>query len=112
MIGNPEARENPFFLMTPSWGVLPMVVLATAATVIASQAVISGAFSVTRQAIQLGYLPRMSIDHTSEQEMGQIYVPFINWMLFACVVALVLGFRSSTNLAAAYGGGGDGHHGD
>ena len=103
MIGNPEARENPFFLMTPTWGVLPMVILATAATVIASQAVISGAFSVTRQAIQLGHLPRMSIDHTSEQEMGQIYVPFINWMLFACVVALVLGFRSSTNLAAAYG---------
>lgn len=103
MLSNPEARTNPFFLLAPDWALLPLVGLATLATVIASQAVISGAYSMTRQAIQLGYLPRMKISHTSEQEMGQIYIPFINWTLFICVLALVLGFQSSSNLAAAYG---------
>jgi KUP system potassium uptake protein len=103
LMQNPDAKTNPFFLMVPDWALLPMVGLATLATVIASQAVISGAFSVTRQAIQLGYLPRMDIRHTSRHEIGQIYIPFVNWLLFAAVVGLVLGFRSSSNLAAAYG---------
>src|SRR5512146_113981 len=85
------------------WGLYPMVALATVATVIASQAVISGAFSLTRQAVQLGYSPRVEVDHTSEREIGQIYIPGINWTLMICTIALVLGFRSSTNLAAAYG---------
>ena len=99
----PTAIENPLFLMAPDWAALPMVGLATVATVIASQAVITGAFSVTRQAIQLGYLPRMQIIHTSASEMGQIYLPFVNWMLATFVAFLVLGFKSSTHLAAAYG---------
>lgn len=103
LLTRPDALENPFFSMAPSWAGIPMLVLATAATVIASQAVISGAFSVTRQAIQLGYLPRMTIIHTSEKEIGQIYVPFLNWMLLIAVVALVLGFKSSSSLASAYG---------
>jgi KUP system potassium uptake protein len=103
VINEPEAIENPLFLMAPDWAQLPMVGLATVATVIASQAVITGAFSVTRQAIQLGYLPRMAIIHTSASEMGQIYLPFVNWMLAFFVALLVLGFRSSTHLAAAYG---------
>jgi KUP system potassium uptake protein len=103
LLRNPAAAENPFFLSGPAWAALPLVGLATAATIIASQAVISGAFSVTRQAIQLGYLPRMDIVHTSEKEIGQIYIPFINWVLMAAVVALVLGFGTSTNLASAYG---------
>jgi KUP system potassium uptake protein len=94
---------NPFFETVPSWGQIPMVVLATVATVIASQAVISGAFSVTRQAVQLGYLPRLTLRHTSSTEMGQIYVPAVNWFLFIAVLALVLGFRSSAALASAYG---------
>jgi KUP system potassium uptake protein len=97
------AIENPFFRLAPDWAVLPMVVLATLATVIASQAVISGAFSVARQAIQLGYLPRMTIIHTSGKERGQIYVPFTNLTLYLSVVALVVGFQTSGNLAAAYG---------
>jgi KUP system potassium uptake protein len=97
------ALENPLFLLFPSWARLPMVLLATMATVIASQAVISGAFSVTRQAVQLGFLPRMTIHHTSAHEIGQVYVPAINWGIFGAVVALVIGFGSSSNLASAYG---------
>ena len=103
LIREPGAVTNPFYLQGPEWSIYPLVALATAATIIASQAVISGAFSVTRQAVQLGYLPRMEIRHTSEHAIGQIYIPFINWFLLAGVVALVLGFRSSSNLAAAYG---------
>jgi KUP system potassium uptake protein len=103
IIREPGAIDNPLFRMTPEWAGLPMLGLATAATVIASQAVITGAFSVTRQAIQLGYLPRMQIIHTSAAEMGQIYLPFVNWMLATFVAFLVLGFKSSTHLAAAYG---------
>ena len=103
LLRNPEAIVNPFYLLAPSWLLYPMVALATAATVIASQAVISGAFSITQQAIQLGFSPRMEISHTSDQEMGQIYLPGINWTLLIAVVALVLGFGSSSNLAAAYG---------
>jgi KUP system potassium uptake protein len=103
LITDPSAIQNPFFRMGPEWMVVPMVVLATCATVIASQAVISGAFSVARQAIQLGLLPRMTIVHTSGDEEGQIYVPFTNWTLYLAVMALVVGFQSSSNLAAAYG---------
>ena len=99
----PEAVANPFFLMAPDWARLPLVVLATLATIIASQAVISGAFSVTQQAIQLGFLPRMKIVHTSASAFGQIYIPAVNWALLVLVMALVLGFQSSSNLAAAYG---------
>lgn len=95
--------SNPFFHLVPSWGVIPLVVCATFATVIASQAVISGAFSLTWQALQLGYLPRMKVMHTSGDERGQIYIPFINWTLFAATVMVVLQFRSSGSLAAAYG---------
>lgn len=103
LIHNPAAIQNPFYLLAPGWALYPLVALATAATVIASQAVISGAFSITRQAIQLGYSPRMEVQHTSEKEIGQIYMPAVNWTLFIAVVALVLGFRTSTNIAAAYG---------
>jgi len=103
LLADPEAIQNPFYRLAPGWGILPMVVLSTLATVIASQAVISGAFSVARQAVQLGYLPRMKIVHTSGREEGQIYVPFTNWTLYLAVMGLVLGFQSSSNLAAAYG---------
>ena len=103
LLTDPAAIQNPFYLLAPDWALIPMVALATAATVIASQAVISGAFSVARQAVQLGYLPRMKIVHTSSMEAGQIYVPFTNWTLYFAVMALVLGFQSSSNLAAAYG---------
>jgi KUP system potassium uptake protein len=103
LLANPETIENPFYRMVPEWGLYPLVGLATMATVIASQAVISGAFSMTQQAIQLGYLPRMEVQHTSASEIGQIYLPAINWMLLILVIALVLGFKTSTNLAAAYG---------
>ena len=103
LLADPAAVRNPFYLMAPQWAVLPLVILATMAAVIASQAVISGAFSLTRQAIQMGYCPRLRLLHTSEREIGQIYVPFINWTLFVAVALLVLGFRSSDNLAAAYG---------
>src|SRR6185503_18445378 len=96
----PSAIENPFFRIVPEWGLLPMVVLATCASIIASQAVITGAFSVTRQAIQLGYIPRLEILHTSERTIGQIYMPFVNWVLFVAVIALVLGFKSSSALAS------------
>lgn len=103
LIRDPAAIENSFYLLAPGWAILPLVVLATLATVIASQAVISGAFSVANQAVQLGYLPRMRIVHTSHEERGQIYVPFTNLTLFLSVVALVIGFRTSSNLAGAYG---------
>ncbi|WP_374601209.1 potassium transporter Kup [Niveibacterium sp.] len=103
LISSPDAVRNPFFLAVPGWGVYPMVALATAASVIASQALISGVYSVTRELIQLGFCPRISIQHTSGAQMGQIYVPFMNWTLLLLVVLVVLGFRSSSNLAAAYG---------
>ncbi len=103
LLENPAAVENPFYLLAPGWALLPLVLLSTVATVIASQAVISGAFSMTLQVMQLGYLPRFQVRHTSESEMGQIYLPGINWLLLAAVIALVLGFGSSSNLAAAYG---------
>src|SRR6202008_2347361 len=94
---------NPFFLMFPDWALIPMVALATAATVIASQAVITGAYSLTRQAIQLGLMPRFEVRHTSESQSGQIYIPRINRMLLIAVMLLVLMFRSSSALASAYG---------
>jgi KUP system potassium uptake protein len=103
LLANPEALRNPFYLLAPDWALYPMIALATAATVIASQAVISGAFSVTRQVIQMGYAPRLIIRHTSASEVGQIYIPFVNWTLAIGIALLVLGFRSSSNLAAAYG---------
>ncbi len=103
VLANPEAIKNPFFLMLPGWALLPMVGLATCAAVIASQAVITGAFSVTRQAIQLGYVPRLEIKYTSERAIGQIYVPFVNWALLVSVIALVLAFQDSESLADAYG---------
>ena len=103
VLAHPAALKNPFYLMLPAWAVLPMVALATAAAVIASQAVITGAFSMTRQGILLGYIPRLAITHTSSREIGQIYVPFVNWTLFAAVVLLVVGFRTSDHLANAYG---------
>ena len=98
-----KAAAQPFFLLAPSWLLLPLVLLATMAAVIASQALISGAFSLTRQAIQLGYSPRLDIDHTSSHEMGQVYVPQVNWALMMSTIIIVLGFRSSSALAAAYG---------
>ena len=99
----PETIENPFFMMAPDWAALPLVGLATAATVIASQALITAAFSVTRQAVQLGLLPRMRILHTSVKDLGQIYVPFVNWGLYVFIILAVALFKSSTNLASAYG---------
>jgi KUP system potassium uptake protein len=103
LLASPKAVQNPFFLMAPEWSRLPLVFLATAATIIASQAVISGAFSVSQQAMQLGFVPRLKILHTSEQAAGQIFVPFVNWTLLVLVVILVLGFRESGKLASAYG---------
>jgi KUP system potassium uptake protein len=103
ILGTPEAVDNPFFLLVPHWSRVPMIVLATVATVIASQAVISGAFSVTRQAVQLGFLPRLTVRHTSGHVEGQVYVPSVNWGLFVAVVGLVIGFGSSTSLGSAYG---------
>jgi KUP system potassium uptake protein len=103
LLRNPEAVQNPFYLLAPEWALYPLVGLSTIATVIASQAVISGAFSITQQAIQLGYSPRMDVQHTSAREIGQIYVPAVNWTVLLAVITLVLGFGSSTNLAAAYG---------
>ena len=103
VLENPEAIKNPFYMLAPSWAVLPLVVLATLATVIASQALITGAFSVTKQVIQLGYLPRIQVEHTSVRDMGQIYIPFINWSLCVAIALAVVMFRSSSNLAAAYG---------
>jgi KUP system potassium uptake protein len=103
LLSNPEAIKNPFYLMVPEWALWPMVGLATAATVIASQAVISGAFSLANQAILLGFLPRMGIRHTSDNERGQIYIPVVNWSLLIMVLFTVIEFRESGNLAAAYG---------
>jgi len=103
VIADPSAAEHPFFQLAPDWATIPLVVLTTLATVIASQAVISGAFSLTRQAVQLGYLPRVDIEHTSSTQIGQIYIPGLNLLLMIACVGLVLGFRSSSNLAAAYG---------
>jgi KUP system potassium uptake protein len=103
LLSEPTAIESPFYHLAPDWALIPLVILATLATVIASQAVISGAFSVARQAVQMGFLPRMLIVHTSSQEAGQIFVPFTNWTLYLAVMALVFGFKSSSNLAAAYG---------
>lgn len=105
LLQNPEAVHNPFFMMGPDWALYPMLGIATAATIIASQAVISGAFSLTRQAVQLGYVPRMKIEQTSSEEVGQVYLPAINWTLMVACIGLVLGFGSSSNLAAAYGVG-------
>ncbi|ROR17954.1 KUP system potassium uptake protein [Comamonas sp. BIGb0124] len=103
LLETPEAVKNPFYMMAPEWAVIPLVLLATAATVIASQALITGAFSVTRQVIQLGYLPRITVQHTSVRAAGQIYIPFVNWGLFVAIVLAVLLFRNSSSLAAAYG---------
>jgi KUP system potassium uptake protein len=103
LLSHPTAKENPFYNLTPSWALYPMVVIATSAAVIASQALISGAYSLTMQAIQLGYCPRMRIDHTSSETRGQIYMPQLNWALMVACIGLVLGFQSSSNLAAAYG---------
>jgi KUP system potassium uptake protein len=103
LIHTPGAVENPFYRMTPEWALYPVVAIATAATVIASQALISGAFSLTMQAVQLGYIPRVAIEHTSAREFGQIYIPGVNWALMLACIGLVLGFRSSSSLAAAYG---------
>jgi KUP system potassium uptake protein len=103
LMHNPEVAHSPFFQMAPAWAVLPLVLLATAATVIASQALITGTYSLTLTAVQLGYLPRLSIRHTSEHARGQIYIPMVNWLLMLACLALVLAFRTSSNLAAAYG---------
>ncbi|HUF21145.1 MAG TPA: potassium transporter Kup [Burkholderiales bacterium] len=103
ILRDPQTLSHPFYYMAPEWALYPLVGLATAATVIASQAVISGTYSLTRQAIQLGYCPRLDIFHTSESEIGQIYMPWINWTLLLAVIALVIGFGSSSNLASAYG---------
>ncbi len=103
LLAEPTTAHNPFYHLAPDWALYPLVVLATAATVIASQAVISGAFSLTMQAVQLGYAPRLSIEHTSAETMGQIYMPQVNWVLMVATIGLVLGFRTSSNLAAAYG---------
>jgi KUP system potassium uptake protein len=105
LLRDPSAVENPFFRLAPSWGLLPLVLLATCATVIASQALITGAFSITMQAVQLGFAPRVYIEHTSADERGQIYVPAVNWGLMLACIGLVLGFGSSSRLAAAYGVG-------
>jgi KUP system potassium uptake protein len=103
VLREPRAVHNPFFELAPSWAAVPMVILATIATVIASQAVISGAYSVSRQAVRLGYLPNLTVKHTSTREQGQIYVPAVNWVLFGGVLVLILAFRSSNRLATAYG---------
>jgi len=103
LLGNPEVLENPFYHLAPAWAMLPLVILATAATIIASQAVISGSFSITMQAVQLGFCPRLKVTHTSARERGQIYVPAVNWILMFSCIGLVVGFGSSSRLAAAYG---------
>jgi len=103
LMRDPAAALNPFYFLAPSWGLYPLIAVATAAAIIASQAVISGAFSLTRQAIQLGYCPRLEIEHTSSREIGQIYLPAVNWSLMVLTFALVLGFRTSSNIAGAYG---------
>ena len=103
LLHDPAAAENPFFLLAPAWALYPMVIIATAAAIIASQALISGAFSLTMQAIQLGYCPRMKVEHTSSSTRGQIYIPYVNWILMLACIGLVIGFGSSSSLAAAYG---------
>jgi KUP system potassium uptake protein len=103
LLSNPAAVKNPFFMMAPAWALIPLVGLATLATVIASQALITGAFSVTKQVIQLGYLPRFQVLHTNVKETGQIFIPFVNWGLFVLIALAVVLFKSSSNLAAAYG---------
>jgi KUP system potassium uptake protein len=103
LVAQPEALDNPFYRLVPGWALYPMVALATAAGVIASQAVISGTYSMTKQAVQLGFLPRMTIMHTSAREIGQVYIPSINWVLCAMVIVAVIGFGSSSRLAGAYG---------
>ncbi|HEV7239469.1 MAG TPA: potassium transporter Kup [Thermoanaerobaculia bacterium] len=103
LLQTPAAASDPFFLMAPRWAIWPLVILSTLAAAVASQAVISGSFSLTRQAVQLGYLPRMRIQHTSEREIGQIYIPSVNWLLMICAIGLVIGFGAATNLAGAYG---------
>jgi len=103
LLENPAAVKNPFYMLAPDWALIPLVILATAAAVIASQALITGAFSVTKQVIQLGYLPRLQVEHTNVKESGQIYMPLVNWGLFVAIVLAVVLFRSSSNLAAAYG---------
>ncbi|WP_298825495.1 potassium transporter Kup [uncultured Piscinibacter sp.] len=103
LLAHPENAKNPFYEMAPTWALYPLITLATAATVIASQALITAAFSVTKQAVQLGYLPRLRVVHTSVKDTGQIYLPFVNWGLYVCIVLAVVLFRSSSNLAAAYG---------
>ena len=103
LLGNPAAAVNPFYHLAPRWALYPLIALATAATIIASQAVISGSFSLTRQAVQLGYSPRLRIEHTSSREIGQIYVPAVNWGLMLLTCALVIGFGTSSNIAGAYG---------
>ncbi|MFP8836074.1 potassium transporter Kup [Hydrogenophaga sp. XSHU_21] len=103
LLADPTAVSNPFYRMAPTWALVPLVALATMATVIASQALISGAFSVTKQAVQLGYLPRLNLRHTSVRDTGQIYIPFVNWALFVAIVLAVVMFKSSSNLASAYG---------
>jgi KUP system potassium uptake protein len=103
LLRNPEAVKNPFYYLAPEWALYPMVILATMATIIASQALITGSFSLTQQALQLGYLPRLRIIHTSKDERGQIYIPQLNWLLFIAIVFVILQFRSSSNLASAYG---------
>ena len=103
LLGRPAAAVNPFYYLAPDWALYPLIILASAAAVIASQAVISGAFSLTRQAVQLGYCPRIQVEHTSSMEIGQIYIPTVNWALCLVTFALVLGFQNSTNMAGAYG---------
>src|SRR5207342_2902516 len=103
LIAQPDALDNPFYLLAPDWALYPLVALATAATVVASQATISGTYSLTRQAIQLDYLPRMDVRQTSAKQIGQIYMPGANWLLLLVIVAVVAGFGSSTALASAYG---------
>jgi KUP system potassium uptake protein len=103
LMHHPETSQHPFYALVPEWAIIPVVLLATIATIIASQAVITGAFSLTRQAIQLGYLPRLNIAHTSATQIGQIYIAPVNWLLMACTIGLVIGFQSSSQLAAAYG---------
>jgi KUP system potassium uptake protein len=103
LLHDPDAARNPFYLLAPEWAVYPLIGIATAAAIVASQALISGAFSLTRQAVQLGYCPRVTIRHTSSTEIGQIYVPEVNWLLAGACVALAIGFRTSSNVAAAYG---------
>lgn len=103
LLVDPTAIDNPFFLLAPKWALMPLLVMATLATVIASQAVISGVFSLTRQAVRLGYLPPIRIIYTSDKESGQIYIPIVNWMLYAAVLIVTISFKHSSNLASAYG---------